>query len=64
MKILVRKYVKNRDKHNEMTEDGNIELALKMLGKDFKDIYREVYWLHYVDLFFTDTNDYLRIINN
>lgn len=61
MRILVRKYVKNGDKSNKTVD--NIDEALKLLGKSFKDIYLKVDWSNQVDLFFKDTNDYLRITN-
>lgn len=61
MEILVRKYVKNGDKSNKKVD--NIDDALKALGKDFKDIYTEVFWGVYVDLFFIGTDNYLRVIN-
>lgn len=61
MQILVRKYVKNSDKSNKKV--GTLEEALKILGRDLNTVYLKVDWLNYVDLFFTGTNDYLRIIN-
>lgn len=61
MQILVRQYVKNGDKSNKTV--NSIDLALKILGKEFKDVYLHVEWLNHVDLFFIGTNDYLRITN-
>lgn len=61
MEVLVRKYVTNGDKSNKKV--STIEEALKILGKDLKTVYLKVDFLNCVDLFFTGTNDYLRIIN-
>lgn len=61
MTILVRKYIKNGDKSNKTVT--SIDEALRILGKEFKDIYLKVDWLNCVDLFFIGTNDYLRITN-
>lgn len=61
MEILVRKYITNGDKSNKKV--STIEEAIKILGRDLNTVYLKVEWLNYVDLFFTGTNDYLRIIN-
>jgi hypothetical protein len=60
--FLVRKYVKNGDKSNKTVD--SIELALKIIGKDFKDIYTEVFSGVYVDLYFIGTEDYIRVNNS
>lgn len=61
MKILVRQYVKNSDKSNKTVD--SIDEALRLIGKSFKDVYLKVEWLNQVDLYFKDTNDYIRITN-
>lgn len=61
MKILVRQYVNNGDKSNKTFT--NIDDALKQLKKGLNEVYLKVDWLNQVDLFFTGTNDYLRITN-
>ena len=61
MQILVRKYVKNSDKSNKKVD--TIEEALKILGRDLNTVYLKVDFLNCVDLFFTGTDNYLRIIN-
>lgn len=61
MKILVRQYVNNSDKSNKTFT--NIDDALKQLGKSLNEVYLKVDWLNQVDLYFTGTNDYLRITN-
>jgi hypothetical protein len=61
MEILVRKYITNGDKSNKKV--STIEEAIKILGRDLNTVNLKVEWLNYVDLFFTGTNDYLRIIN-
>jgi hypothetical protein len=62
MKYLVRIYHTNKDKQNENV--STLERALQLIGKTESDIYNRVNWLHYTDLFFRDTNDYIRINNN
>ena len=61
MQILVRQYVPQRDKTN--TKVNTIEEALKLLDKSLSEVYFKHDWLNHVDLYFTGTNDYLRIIN-
>jgi len=61
MEILVRKYITNGDKSNKKV--STLEEALKILGKDLNTVYLKVDFLNCVDLFFTGTNNYLRIIN-
>ena len=61
MKYLVRIYHTNKDKQNESTNDW--ERALKYIGKSESDIYHKVNWLHYTDVFFQNTNDYIRVNN-
>jgi hypothetical protein len=61
MEILVRKYISNGDKSNKKVT--TIEEALKVLGRDLNTVYLKVDFLNCVDLFFTGTDNYLRIIN-
>jgi hypothetical protein len=61
MKYLARIYNTNRDKQNEST--NSFERALKYIGKSESDIYHKVDWLHYTDIFFRDTSNYIRINN-
>mgnify|MGYP001614666227 CR=1 FL=1 len=61
MTILVRLYVEQRDKTN-ITVDS-IDKALKILGKEWKDIYTEVFADNIVYLFFIGTKNYLVIDN-
>ena len=61
MKYLVRIYHTNKDKQNEPT--NSLETALKYIGKSESDIYNKVDWLHYTDIFFRDTKDYIRVNN-
>lgn len=62
MKYLVRIYHINKDKQNESTD--SFEVALRHVNKTEKEIYLRVNWLHYTDLFFRDTNNYIRVNNN
>ena len=62
MKYLIRIYHTNKDKQNESTND--FETALRHVNKIEKEIYLRVDWLHYTDLFFRDTNNYIRVNNN
>ena len=62
MKYLIRIYHTNKDKQNEQTND--FETALKYVNKTEKEVYLKVNWLHYTDLFFIGTNDYIRVNNN
>lgn len=59
---LVRKYHANKDKQNETV--STLECALKIIGKTEADIYTRVNWLHFTDLFFIGTNDYIRVNNS
>lgn len=61
MKYLARIYHTNKDKQNEQTND--FKIALSHLNKVETDIYLKVDWLHYTDLFFKDTNNYIRVNN-
>lgn len=61
MQILTRKYKSNTDKSNKKVD--TIEEALKILGKEHKDVESKTDWLNYVDLHFKGTKDYIRIIN-
>jgi hypothetical protein len=61
-KYLVRIYHINKDKQNESV--STLEQALLLLGKSESDIYQRVNWLHYTDLFFRDTNNYIRVDNS
>lgn len=61
MKYLVRLYHVNKDKQNESVP--TLEQALQLLGKSESDIYQRVDWLHYTDLFFRDTTNYIRVNN-
>lgn len=61
MKYLVRIYHINKDKQNESV--STLEQALLLLGKSESDIYQRVNWLHYTDLFFRDTTNYIRVNN-
>ncbi len=60
MKYLVRKYIKNQDKDNEVVETW--EEALKLLGKSEKDIYLTVPLFGGEDFFFIGTQNYIRKI--
>lgn len=62
MKYLIRKYHTNKDKQNEST--NSFDIALQYIGKTESDIYLKVDWLHFTDLFFIGTNDYIRVNNN
>lgn len=62
MKYLVRLYHNNKDKQNEST--STLKQALTIIGKRESDIYQRVNWLNYTDLFFRDTNNYIRIDNS
>jgi len=62
MKVLVRVYVTNGDKSNKMVD--TIEEGFKALNKSESDIRTKVNWLNFTDIFFRDTNDYLRVNNN
>jgi hypothetical protein len=62
MKYLVRIYHTNKDKQNESV--STLEQALLLLGKSESDIYKRVDWLHYTDLFFRDTTNYIRVDNS
>lgn len=62
MKVLVRVYVTNGDKSNKTV--ATVEEGFKALGKNESDVSIKVNWLHYTDIFFRDTKDYLRINNN
>ncbi len=59
MTILARKYVTNGDKSNAWFT--TMEEALEFLGQTEDKIRQRVDWLQYTDIFFRDTNDYLRI---
>jgi hypothetical protein len=59
MNILARKYVTNGDKSNGWFT--TMEEALEFLGQTEDKIRQRVNWLNYTDIFFRDTNDYLRI---
>lgn len=59
MTILARKYVSNRDKSNDWFT--SMEDALEFLGQTEEKIRQRVNWLNYTDIFFRDTNDYLRV---
>lgn len=61
MKYLVRIYHTNKDKQNESV--STLGQALFLLGKNESDIYNKVNWLHYTDLFFRDTTNYIRVNN-
>lgn len=61
MKYTVRIYHINKDKQNELTNDWM--QALQYIGKSEIDIYQKVNWLHYTDIFFRDTNNYIRVNN-
>ena len=61
MQILVSQYVNNGDKSNKTFT--NIDDALKQLKRGLNEVYLKVDCLNQVDLFFTGTNDYLRITN-
>jgi hypothetical protein len=61
MKYLVRIYHTSKDKQNESV--STLEQALLLLGKSESDIYQRVDWLHYTDLFFRDTTNYIRVNN-
>jgi uncharacterized protein Smg (DUF494 family) len=61
-KYLVRIYHINKDKQNESV--STLEQALILLGKSESDIYNRVNWLQYTDLFFRDTNNYIRVDNS
>jgi len=62
MKYLVRIYHTNKDKQNEST--NSFETALQFLGKKETEIHLKVNWLHYTDLFFIGTSNYIRVNNN
>ena len=62
MKVLVRVYVTNGDKSNKMVD--TIEEGFKALNKSETDVRTKVNWLNFTDIFFRDTNDYLRVNNN
>ena len=62
MKYLVRIYHTNKDKQNEQT--NSFGDALKYIGKKESEIYQRVNWLHYTDLFFIGTSNYIRVNNN
>jgi hypothetical protein len=59
MKVLARKYVVNNDKTNEWFD--SIDDGIKYLKQTEDKIRLRVEWLCYTDIFFKDTNDYLRI---
>ena len=58
-KILVRTYQPNRDKTN-FTFD-NLEKAFKFLNKKEEDISQTIDILGATDIYFKNTNDYIRI---
>lgn len=62
MKVLVRVYVTNGDKSNKMVD--TIEEGFKALNKSETDVRTKVNWLNFTDIFFRDTNNYLRVNNN
>lgn len=62
MKYLVRIYHANKDKQNESTND--FKIALRHVNKTENEIYLRVNWLHYTDLYFIGTNNYIRVNNN
>lgn len=62
MKYLVRIYHTNKDKQNENI--NTLERALQLIGKQENEVYLRVNWLHYTDLFFIGTSNYIRINNN
>jgi len=62
MKVLIRVYVSNGDKSNKTV--STVEEGFKALGKIESDVSTRVNWLHYTDIFFRDTYDYLRVNNN
>jgi len=61
-KVLVRKYVTNGDKVNRQVD--TLEEGLKILGKTENEVTIKVDWLDFTDIFFKDTNNYLRVNNN
>lgn len=61
MKILARKYVTNGDKWNSWFT--SLSEALEFLQETEENISVKVDWLHYIDIFFKGTNNYLRVNN-
>jgi hypothetical protein len=59
MQILARKYVANGDKINQWVD--SIEEGLQLLNQTEDKIRQRVNWSGYTDIFFRDTNDYLRV---
>jgi len=59
MKILARKYVTNGDKWNSWFT--SLSEALEFLQETEENISIKVNWLHYTDIFFKGTNNYLRV---
>lgn len=61
MKILVRIYVPQGDKAN--IEVKTLDRAYSLLSQTEHNIKQRVKWCNFEDIYFNDTNNYLRIIN-
>lgn len=61
MKVLARKYSVNQDEVNRWFD--TLEEALSYLGQSKESIVTKVDWLNYTDIFFKNTNNYLRVKN-
>lgn len=62
MKVLIRVYNSGFDKTN--VSANTLEEGLKILGKELHNITSRVKWLHFEDVFFHNTKNYIRIIHN
>lgn len=61
MKILVRIYIPQGDKTNIGAK--TLEKAYSLLNQTEHNIKQRVKWSNYEDIFFNDTNNYIRIQN-
>ena len=61
MKILVRIYIPQGDKAN--IEVKTLDRAYSLLKQTEENIKQRVKWNNYEDIFFNDTNNYIRIQN-